>query len=108
MLASIISPTTSLGAQNAAGPCEVVVLLGVAKSGDVYRGRDTKLRREFALKVLPEGFAAVAEQIRSSEETWVQRGVVGKESDLNFTKPSFSNVCKLGPFNRIEKSEPPA
>jgi eukaryotic-like serine/threonine-protein kinase len=57
----------SLSAGSRLGPYEIVAPLGAGGMGEVYRARDTRLDREVAIKVMPEGFAA-NEQFRARFE----------------------------------------
>jgi eukaryotic-like serine/threonine-protein kinase len=49
------------------GPYEILAPLGAGGMGEVYRARDTRLGRDVAIKVLPEGLARDVERLRRFE-----------------------------------------
>src|SRR5215472_4387967 len=55
--ARLIDGRTSLQAGQRLSPYEIVAPIGAGGMGEVYRARDTKLKRDVALKVLPDAFA---------------------------------------------------
>jgi serine/threonine protein kinase len=59
----------SLTSGSRLGPYEIVAPLGAGGMGEVYRARDTKLKREVALKVLPDAFARDPERMTRTVET---------------------------------------
>ena len=64
--ARIIAPL-AFSSGDRLGVFEIVDRLGVGGMGEVYRARDTKLRREVAIKILPEAFAADADRVTRFE-----------------------------------------
>jgi eukaryotic-like serine/threonine-protein kinase len=45
------------------GPYEITAQIGVGGMGELDRARDTNLKRQVAIKVLPEAVAADAERL---------------------------------------------
>src|SRR4030095_15328856 len=60
-------PAMSLSPGTRLGPYEIVGLLGSGGMGEVYRARDPKLKRDVAIKLLPEAFAADAGRLARFE-----------------------------------------
>src|SRR5439155_13686486 len=54
---AIIPPSMSITIGTQLGPHEILGLLGKGGMGEVYRARDTKLKREVAIKILPDEFS---------------------------------------------------
>src|SRR6185312_7083232 len=49
------------------GPYEILAPVGAGGMGEVYRGRDTRLDREVAIKVLPDSVAQDRERLARFE-----------------------------------------
>src|SRR5437867_3006553 len=49
------------------GPYEIVGLLGRGGMGEVYRARDSRLRRDVAVKIVPASLAANADRLQRFE-----------------------------------------
>src|SRR5271167_1890593 len=58
----------SLSSGSRLGPYEIVAPLGAGGMGEVFRARDTRLKREVAIKVLPQATSLDPERLRRFEQ----------------------------------------
>ena len=77
------------------GQYEVLELLGAGGMGEVYRARDTKLKREVALKVLPELFAGDAQRMARFER---EAQLLAALNHANIAALTDSNSSKIPIF----------
>ena len=92
------------------GPYEIQSPLGAGGMGEVYRATDTKLRRDVALKVLPEAFARDAERMaRFEREAQVLAAlnhpqiasIYGLEDSSGCGSPKLDNNMNLVPVTML-------
>src|SRR6266705_3966572 len=65
-----LSPGTKLG------PYEIIAPLGAGGMGEVYRGRDPRLGRDVAIKVLPASFSKDPDRLKRFEQEALAAGVL--------------------------------
>jgi len=58
LLQSALPNRVALGKGARLGPYEIVSLIGAGGMGEVYRARDTTLKRDVAIKVLPDSYTS--------------------------------------------------
>jgi TolB-like protein len=58
----------TIAAGSRLGPYEIVSAIGAGGMGEVYRARDTRLRRDVAIKVLPASFSQDTDRLRRFEQ----------------------------------------
>ena len=65
------------------GPYKILAAIGAGGMGEVYRATDTKLRRDVAIKILPELFAADPERV------------------ARFSQPARPHVAEIATVQRL-------
>ena len=69
----------ALTAGSRLGPYQIVSALGAGGMGEVYRAHDSRLKRDVALKLLPESFATDPESLARFQ----------REAEVLATKSSY-------------------
>ncbi len=69
------------------GSYEIVALIGQGGMGEVYRARDTNLKRDVALKVLPAGVSADPERLARFQREAVVRLTPNFRATLDCVRP---------------------
>jgi serine/threonine protein kinase len=80
----LITQPTALEPGRRVGPYEIVSFLAAGGMGEVYRARDPRLKRDVALKILPESVTADRERIARFE----------REAELlaSLNHPNIANI----------------
>lgn len=81
---------------------EIISPIGAGGMGEVYRTRDTKLRRDVAFKVLPESLAGAADRLSRFQREAQLVVTCFLTPDL-VAKPAFRNVQMFNLLETLEK-----
>jgi serine/threonine protein kinase len=73
------------------GHHEITALLGKGGMGEVYRARDTKLKRDVAIKLLPAQYTEEPDRVRRFEQE--------AETASRLNHPSIITIHEIGQFN---------
>jgi eukaryotic-like serine/threonine-protein kinase len=66
---------------------EIIGLLGKGGMGEVYRARDAKLKREVAIKILPEEFSKDPERVSRFQREAEVLALINQPADSSTTTP---------------------
>src|SRR5262245_12918620 len=69
------------------GSYDITALIGAGGMGEVYRGRDRRLKREVAIKVLPEAFALDSERLARFQRE--------AQALASLSHPAIGNIYEL-------------
>src|SRR5262245_49316639 len=75
------------------GPYEVKTLLGSGGMGQVYRAHDTQLKRDVAIKVLPDAFSREADRVSRFQ----------REAEVlaSLNHPNIGTIYSLAKFGEL-------
>jgi serine/threonine protein kinase len=83
------------------GHYEIIAPLGAGGMGEVYRARDTVLKREVAVKILPDSYSSDPERLRRFQQEAGYLRLSGSAKDLAGSAfraaPESFAICHLVP-----------
>jgi len=84
------------------GPYEILAPIGAGGMGEVYRAKDSRLKREVAIKVLPASFSQDADRLRRFEQ---EAEAAGGLNHPNITAVHDVGTANGAPYRATELRE---